>query len=451
MEGSRWASEGPCVDHAGSGKTDAGGGVIPRERPAGHHVRVDPSTARSSATPPWGLAALLAAMLAGLGCVAGDEPAASEPAAEVPSLALAEEELEETGEVRDGAWLYERNCSGCHGLTGAGDGPTSIALGVQARSFAQGGFSFGNTREAILRTLHSGIPGRSVMPPFEGVLSEAELGLVIDHLFTLMPTRDEEDTRASVLTVGSRSVIARGKLPPIAEGLPEHPRGLLVGLPAGLTFEYDVEDVRLLAVRLGDFADREDWRDRGGGYLRPLGNLIQGLDSVECRLAFGWRGRHDTRPLPARLRSTWTGDHDAGLEYTIVEQGRAGSVVERIGCVTTSAGPAFSRRFSLGPSEFDYPVVISLHPLGCAPRQSWWRRVAHSQDRNGYVSMGADGSILLVVVRGDAEVLTTGSMFPMVLHIRLAPIEARTVDVTALIVELLSEERLVELVDELAR
>lgn len=322
-------------------------------------------------------------MLAGSSCVAGDEPAAREPVTVAPPQALAEEELEEPEEVRDGAWLYERNCSGCHGMTGAGDGPTAVSLGVKARSFAEGGFSFGNTREAILRTLRSGFPGRSIMPPFEGVLSDEELGLVIDHLFTLMPPREEEDTRASVMTVGSRPVIARGKLPPIAEGLPEHPRGLLIGLPEGLTFEYDIKDVKLLAVRLGDFADREDWRSRGGGYLRPLGAPICVVKPKELDTPFVVPGFDSATILRGRLLSTSIGLSQVTLEYELADDSMEQMVRVRETCryIATSSGPAFSRRLELKSISEDGYVSAQLAgsadtnyvQKGFDSMPEWWR------------------------------------------------------------------------------
>ncbi len=364
-------------------------------------------------------------------------------------MALAEEEVEEPEEVRDGAWLYERNCSGCHGMTGAGDGPTSISLGVKARSFAEGGFSFGNTREAILRTLRSGIPGRSIMPPFEGVLSEEELGLVIDHLFTLMPPRDEEDTRASVLTVRSRPVIARGKLPPIAEGLPEHPRGLLIGLPEGLTFEYDIEDVKLLAVRLGDFADREDWRDRGGGYLRPLGALVQVFDLGEGDSALSAMARHGTVDMPTRLRSTIA--KEGGVEMTYVAQSFAVSIsiIEQLHVVATSAGPAFSRRFRFQRPEFT--PRLHFRPLGSVPRQSPWRQVTSTGGWECQVSTGTDETLLLIAIWGDVEIASTGSENPLELRFGFGPREQEEMEVTALCVPMMPEARLAELARELTR
>jgi mono/diheme cytochrome c family protein len=184
--------------------------------------------------------------------------------------------------VKDGKWFYTRNCSGCHNDNGDGHGATIVALGLTARDFKQGGFAFGDSREAITRTINTGIPGRSPMPSFRGILKDEEIGLVVDYVRTLMPPRKDEAPKNTEMIVKDRPVIARGKLPPLVEGGADIPRGLLIGTPEGMTFEYDVSDVKLLGVRLGGFADREDWSDRGGAYLKPLGQLVfQSDDDLE--------------------------------------------------------------------------------------------------------------------------------------------------------------------------
>jgi mono/diheme cytochrome c family protein len=270
---------------------------------------------------------------------------------------VAELEQEPAEDVRDGAWLYERNCSGCHGVAGAGDGETGRALGVQPRDFKAGGFSFGNTPEDLFRTISAGIPGRSVMPAFGGVLSEEERRLVVEHVLTLMPPQEQQDPKASVLHVVERPLLARGKLPPAAEGRPELPRGLLLGLPAGLTFEYDVQDVAPVAVRLGPFADREDWRGRGGGYLKPLGQAI-----------YLWsRGPSFTSegaPLSCRLTASFTDAAGAGLEYDLVDaQGRVrAKVVERLRAVPLSVGGAFKRDIHVRAHTL--PADLELYVAG---------------------------------------------------------------------------------------
>ena len=68
-----------------------------------------------------------------------------------------------------GEEIYLLYCAQCHGPKG--DGKALIQLDRPARSFVDGGFSFGNTLHAISKTTSSGIPG-TPMPPFVDVLSE---------------------------------------------------------------------------------------------------------------------------------------------------------------------------------------------------------------------------------------------------------------------------------------
>jgi len=191
-------------------------------------------------------------------------------AAPVAPAAAAEQEDED---AISGKSLYQRHCAGCHNDNGDGRGATILAQGSQARSFAQGGFAFGNTPEAIFDTITSGIPGSSLMQPFNAVMDEDERRMVAEYVLTLTPYGNPVLAAGSILVVKERAEFARGKLPAMREGLPEHPRGLMVGLPGGASFEYRVDDVRLIAMRRGGFVDRTDWNGRGGGELQPLGEI----------------------------------------------------------------------------------------------------------------------------------------------------------------------------------
>lgn len=301
--------------------------------------------------------------------------------------------------VQDGAWLYHRHCSGCHNDNGDGRGETILALGLTARDFRQGAFAFGDSREQLERTLLAGVPGRSPMPSFRGVLDDEQLGLVVDHLRTFMPERDEQPPRNTELLVGERAVIARGKLPaissdpPTTAGAPEVPRGLLIGTPDGMTFEYDLDGVRLRGARLGRFADREDWGDRGGGYLRPLGQLIwteQDPDlgfAVLGRDALGFAGFVSPPDQERRLRSTRALQTEAGLSYDILERNGDGSVLatvdELVSMRSLSVGPGIqrSRRVRLAPVMQSVLVEVAgaragawrSQPPGLLVRSpGWW-------------------------------------------------------------------------------
>lgn len=204
--------------------------------------------------------------------------------------------------------LFVAQCATCHGEKGDGKGTT--VLDRPARSFLDGGFSYGNTPEAVLRTITHGIPG-SRMPSFAEALGEAERKALADYVIGLGPAGVSVRPGESVIIVRDRAVVVRGKLPRLEANGPEIPRGLLVGLPSGLSFEYRGDDVRLLAVRSGEFADRCDWGGRGGAALAPLGQRLRSLASDEPAFLLGERGCN------ARLKSTVIDGAEATLAYDL--------------------------------------------------------------------------------------------------------------------------------------
>ncbi|MCB1282604.1 MAG: cytochrome c [Salinibacterium sp.] len=224
----------------------------------------------------------------------------------------------------DGAAIFARDCAGCHGKTGDGDGETPTER--PPRAFSKGGFAFGNTRDQLFKTISKGMPGRSDMQPFEDRLSEAERWAVVDHLLTLVP-KDEVDYGAGAeLRVEGEALVVRGKLQKIEDGLPEHPRGLLIALPGGASFEYRVDDVRLLALREGGFVRRKDWMNRGGDPLEPLGTVFakEGNGNPEATFV------GDGNPLSAQLLATATRGPEVELSYRLSDPRGAIRVVERL-------------------------------------------------------------------------------------------------------------------------
>ncbi len=321
-------------------------------------------------------------------CSAPEARAPATHAAPEPARSpLVLDDDDEVEVVVDGRYLYTRNCAGCHNDNGDGLGPTIVQLGKKARSFAEGHFAFGNTRESIFRTIGSGVPGSSPMPGFAGILGDEERWLVVDYVRTLMPAEPESDQTAGLMRVEKTPLVVRGSLPPIVEGAPAHPRGLLLGTPGGLSFEYRTDDVRLLGVRQGDFADRRDWDDRGGARVAPLGQIIwtaQGGDP-EPSLAII---RDEARlALAARFTGSWIRGGDAGLTYTwslaaknTAERFRV-KVEESCRTTPTSAGAGFTRRLVMRSERGDASVLVNL--AGSSSKEDWVR--------------GADGAETIVV------------------------------------------------------
>ena len=178
----------------------------------------------------------------------------------------------DTAGVLDGGQLFQAHCALCHGANGDGQG--AVAFDRPARSFVEGAFSFGNTPEALARSVKHGIGG-TPMIGFAELLSDEQIAAVVQHVIDLGPEREatptEEQTR---MTVGERAVVVRGGLPPIVEGKAGVARGLLVGNTDGLTAQYQTQPMQLLGIRQGLFVDRKDWQSRGGDVLQPLGQLV---------------------------------------------------------------------------------------------------------------------------------------------------------------------------------
>lgn len=245
--------------------------------------------------------------------------------------------------------LFAKNCATCHGLDGSGQGPS--VLDRPARNFKDGGFSFGNTADALFNTISSGIPG-TPMPAFADALAESDRRRLAAYVRTLGPAVDEVDVADTILTVTDESGprIVRGILPPIVKGAPIRPRGLLVGLPGGLTFEYRIDDVRLLGVRQGGFVERTDWRDRGGTPLKPLGGLIWVAGEGEPPAMWTMDARPDLR---MQLRST-AGDT---LELLLVtaDGSRVAQLTETVAGITRGGLSGFSQRQLLDSFSWSFP------------------------------------------------------------------------------------------------
>ena len=221
----------------------------------------------------------------------------------------------EVVEAPVGQKIYMMYCAQCHGVDG--DGKSLIEIERPARSFLEGGFSFGNTVEAISKTTRSGIPG-TPMPPFIEVLKQQQIHDVALYIRSLAPIIQDATPDETEMVVGERPVVVRGMLPPVQHGLQLHPRGLLIGNPDGLSYEYRTDDVRLLAIRQGKFVSRTDWTGRGGTPLEPLGKIVVLVSRGDPA---GMFIGEDGTPLHARLSSSSVFDELGTISYDLVDPG----------------------------------------------------------------------------------------------------------------------------------
>jgi len=289
-----------------------------------------------------------------------------------PVAVVVEEVVEEAAPVvqqsASGKEIYAVQCALCHGEKGDGDG--LVKLDRPARSFLQGGFSFGNTPEAIYRTISNGIGG-TPMPGFRDSLSEQERRAVTDYVIAFGPEQIVVKEGATVLSVGDRPQAIRGSFPAVADGVAMTPRGLLVGGLDGLSFQYDASDLRLLAVRQGAFVDRADWGDRGGAALKPLGQTIF-LFADGAPTATWWTEDAEGNSLPyrAQLQATEIREEVVWVEYKLFLGEEHQATVRESGKAVHYAGwSGFRRTFEIVSASDVLPSIILAQPSESPSRE----------------------------------------------------------------------------------
>lgn len=101
--------------------------------------------------------------------------------------------------LQQGREVYTRQCAGCHGTTGDGQGPAAQYLNPPPRDYRLGRFKFGSTprgdkprRADLARIIRRGAKGTS-MPTFRW-MAQDELEAVIDYV-TLLSSRGELEFR----------------------------------------------------------------------------------------------------------------------------------------------------------------------------------------------------------------------------------------------------------------
>ncbi len=86
--------------------------------------------------------------------------------------------------------LYLANCARCHGAGGAGDGPDSGELGAWVPNFTDPAFHRWRSDAELLAAIRGGgaaVGQSEAMPPWEGILSEAEMIGLRDYVRSLRP------------------------------------------------------------------------------------------------------------------------------------------------------------------------------------------------------------------------------------------------------------------------
>jgi mono/diheme cytochrome c family protein len=85
-----------------------------------------------------------------------------------------------------GKRVYAERCAPCHGDDGRGDGPAAAALEPRPRNLRDPAFWQDRSPAAPGDVVRHGKPG-TMMQPFEGVLSDAEIAAVVEYLGRFRP------------------------------------------------------------------------------------------------------------------------------------------------------------------------------------------------------------------------------------------------------------------------
>lgn len=117
-------------------------------------------------------------------------PIYEDPTASAP-LKVSDADLNLARPQEGGYAIYRKNCLHCHGVSGAGDGPTSSFLYPLPRDYRKGIFKFTSTpsgakphRDDLRRTIKNGLHGTS-MPAFDALLTGPEIEQAIDYVMFL--------------------------------------------------------------------------------------------------------------------------------------------------------------------------------------------------------------------------------------------------------------------------
>lgn len=114
---------------------------------------------------------VLASLLAPIACGGDERKAAGGP----------------VGDAARGKTIYETRCAPCHGVEGGGDGPGAAAIAPKPRNFRDPAFWQGRTAQQLRLVVKQGKPG-TLMAPFEGALSDAEIDDVVAYVQSFRPS-----------------------------------------------------------------------------------------------------------------------------------------------------------------------------------------------------------------------------------------------------------------------
>lgn len=84
-----------------------------------------------------------------------------------------------------GAQLYKLHCAQCHGITGDGMGINLRDMSVQPRDHTDAAWMSGRSDADLFKAVKEGggaVSKSVLMPPWEGVLSDEEIHLLVEYM-----------------------------------------------------------------------------------------------------------------------------------------------------------------------------------------------------------------------------------------------------------------------------
>ncbi len=129
--------------------------------------------------------------------------------------------------LEKGKKVYFKRCVWCHGVEGAGDGPSADRLFTRPRNFVQGTFKIRTTdsgelptEEDLIETVKNGLQG-SAMPAWGEFLADDEIVAVVNFVKTLVQDRDFNDTEDEEIFVQEFGSNPWGTKGPYHLGIPQ--------------------------------------------------------------------------------------------------------------------------------------------------------------------------------------------------------------------------------------
>ena len=87
--------------------------------------------------------------------------------------------------IAAGKQLYDKQCAGCHGDSGKGDGSMGEELNPKPANLADADWKHGSSDGEIFTVVKKGIPPEFFMAPWDGRVSDEEIWNMVNYIKSL--------------------------------------------------------------------------------------------------------------------------------------------------------------------------------------------------------------------------------------------------------------------------